>query len=333
MSALLEVDGLSVTFRGRNGETRAVDDVGYALEPGETLGVVGESGSGKSVAHLAILGLLPRNARVAARRLTFAGHDLMAATERERRSLRGREMAIVFQDPMSALNPLLTVGLQLAEVLEVHENATRRAALRRAAAALAEVGIPDPDARLDAYPHEMSGGMRQRVGIAMALLCRPRWLVADEPTTALDVTVQAQVLDLLKDLQRRHGTAITFITHSLGVVAGMCDRVLVMYAGRVVERASVDDLFARPLHPYTRGLLASVPRLDGDVDRPLAAIPGPRGAGGLPDTSCAFAPRCPLAEDQCRASRPALGSVFANAPFHHAACFLAARETSAEVRA
>jgi oligopeptide/dipeptide ABC transporter ATP-binding protein len=332
VSALLEVDGLSVTFHGRDGETRAVDDVGYALEPGETLGIVGESGSGKSVAHLAILGLLPRDARVTARRLAFAGRDLLTATPRERRSLRGREMAIVFQDPMSALNPLLTVGLQLAEVLEVHENATRRAALRRSAAALAEVGIPDPDARLDAYPHEMSGGMRQRVGIAMALLCRPRLLVADEPTTALDVTVQAQVLDLLRDLQRKHGTAIAFITHSLGVVAGMCDRVLVMYAGRVVERASVDELFARPLHPYTRGLLASVPRLDGDVGRPLAAIPGPRGVGGAHDAACAFAPRCPLAEDVCRASRPALGTVFANAPDHHAACFLAARETPAEAR-
>jgi oligopeptide/dipeptide ABC transporter ATP-binding protein len=304
VSSLLEVDGLSVTFRGRRGETRAVDDFGYALEAGETLGIVGESGSGKSVAHLAILGLLPANAAVRARHLTFAGRDLLTLRDDERRRLRGREMGIVFQDPSSSLNPLLPIGLQLTEVLEVHENATRRDARRRAAAALGEVGIPDPEARLDVYPHEMSGGMRQRVGIAMALLCRPKLLVADEPTTALDVTIQAQVLDLLGALQHEHGTAIAFITHSLGVVAGLCDRAIVLYAGRVVESATVDALFARPLHPYTRGLLSSVPRLDGDTSRPLAAIGGSPTARAEPWSACAFAPRCPIAAHRCRTTVP-----------------------------
>ncbi len=323
MSPLLDVDGLSVTFRSRRGETRAVQDFGYRLEAGETLGIVGESGSGKSVAHLGILGLLPSSARVEARRLSFAGRDLLTLREDERRRLRGREMAVVFQDPMSALNPLLPIGLQLSEVLEVHENATRHAARRRAATALGEVGISDPEARLDVYPHEMSGGMRQRVCIAMALLCRPKLLVADEPTTALDVTIQAQVLDLLRDLQKQHGTAIAFITHSLGVVAGLCDRVLVMYAGRVVESARVDALFANPLHPYTRGLLASVPRIDGDVGRPLLAIPGSPAALSRSASACSFAPRCALAEDRCRASRPELESHESSDAAHRAACFRA----------
>ncbi|MCY2960769.1 MAG: ABC transporter ATP-binding protein [Planctomycetota bacterium] len=330
MSALLEVDGLSVTFRSRRGETRAVDGFGYTLEAGETLGIVGESGSGKSVAHLGILGLLPSSARVEASRLTFAGRDLLTLREDERRKLRGREMAIVFQDPMSALNPLLPIGLQLSEVLEVHENATRRDARRRAAAALGEVGISDPEARLDVCPHEMSGGMRQRVGIAMALLCRPKLLVADEPTTALDVTIQAQVLDLLRDLQKKHGTAIAFITHSLGEVAGLCDRVLVMYAGRVVESAGVDALFSNPLHPYTRGLLASVPRIDGDVSRPLRAIPGSPASLVRTSTSCAFALRCALAEDRCGSARPALESHQSPDPAHRAACFRAGVPDPAE---
>ncbi len=304
MSSLLEVDGLAVTFRTRRGETRAVDDFGYMLDAGETLGIVGESGSGKSVAHLAILGLLPASAHVTARRLMFDGHDLTRLRGGESRRLRGPQMSMVFQDPMSSLNPLLTIGRQLTEVLEVHENATRRDARRRAAAALGEVGISDPEARLDVYPHEMSGGMRQRVGIAMALLCRPKLLIADEPTTALDVTIQAQVLDLLRVLQHEHGTAIAFITHSLGVVAGLCERVLVLYAGRVVESASVDALFARPLHPYTRGLLASVPRLDGDTSRPLPAIAGHPTSRAEAWTACAFAARCPLVEDRCRRSVP-----------------------------
>ena len=318
MTALLEIDGLAVTFRGRRGETRAVDGLSYALEAGETLGVVGESGSGKSVAHLALLGLLPRSARVEARRLAFAGRDLRSLREDELRRMRGRDIGFVFQDPMSALNPLLPIGLQLSEVLEVHENATRRDARRRAVTALGEVGIADPESRLDVHPHEMSGGMRQRVGIAMALLCRPKLLVADEPTTALDVTIQAQILDLLRDLQARHGTAIVLITHSLGVVAGLCDRVLVMYAGRAVEEAPVDELFAHPLHPYTRGLLASVPRIDGEVGRPLASIAGSPATLARSAGSCAFAPRCAQADDRCRSSRPELER---HGDAHSAACF------------
>jgi len=336
MSAILEVDDLCVTFTSRRGDTRAVDGLGYVLQAGETLGIVGESGSGKSVAHLAILGLLPPNARVEARRLAFAGRDLLTLRDDERRKLRGRDMAIVFQDPMSSLNPLLPIGLQLTEVLEVHENMPRRDARRRAATALGDVGISDPESRLDVFPHEMSGGMRQRVGIAMALLLQPKLLVADEPTTALDVTIQAQVLDLFRDLRRRHGTAIVFITHSLGVVAGTCDRVLVLYAGRAVEEARVDDLFARPLHPYTRGLLASVPRIDGDVTRPLAAIPGLPAALARSSTSCAFAPRCTLAEDRCRAARPELdvhttATAVTRSDAHRAACFQAGIAPPAEV--
>jgi oligopeptide/dipeptide ABC transporter ATP-binding protein len=318
VSALLEVDDLRVTFRGRRGTTRAVDGVSYRLEPGEALGVVGESGSGKSVAHLAILGLLPSNAVVEARRLSFEGRDLLLAPPEERRRLRGRAMSVVFQDPNGSLHPMLSIGAQLCEVLEAHENATRRAARSRAAEALAEVGIADPERRLDAYPHEMSGGMRQRVGIAMALLLRPRLLVLDEPTTALDVTIQAQVVELLQDLRARHGTAIAFITHSLGLVAGFAERVLVLYAGRVVEEARTDDLYARPLHPYTRGLLASVPRLHGDVSRPLPAIPGSPASLARAGTSCAFAPRCAQADARCRAGIPPLVE---HAPEHHAACF------------
>ncbi|MBL8860945.1 MAG: ABC transporter ATP-binding protein [Planctomycetes bacterium] len=318
MSALLEVDGLSVTFTGRRGDVRAVDGLGYALEPGAALGIVGESGSGKSVAHLAILGLLPPSARVDARALRFEGQDLLTLPADARRRLRGRALSIVFQDPTSSLNPLLPIGLQLSEVLEVHESATRRDARRRSAAALSEVGIADPEARLDAYPHELSGGMRQRVMIAMALLLRPRLLVLDEPTTALDVTIQAQVMELLQDLRAKHGTAIAFITHSLGLVAGFADRVLVLYAGRVVEEARTADLYARPLHPYTRGLLASVPRLDGDLTRPLAAIPGAPASLTRSSAACAFAPRCALADDRCRREAPPLVE---HAPAQRAACF------------
>jgi oligopeptide/dipeptide ABC transporter ATP-binding protein len=323
MSALLEVEDLRVTFRRRGGEQRAVDGLSYRLAPGETLGVVGESGSGKSVAHLAILGLLPDTARVEAAALRFAGRDLLSASSEERRRLRGRALGIVFQDPGSSLNPLMSVGAQLAEVLEEHENATRRAARARAAAALAEVGIADPTARLDAYPHELSGGMRQRVMIAMALLLRPRLLVLDEPTTALDVTIQAQIVELLQDLRARHGTAIAFITHSLGLVAGFADSVLVMYAGRAVEAARTDELYARPLHPYTRGLLASVPRLDGDLTRPLAAIPGAPPGQPLSIEGCAFAPRCALAEERCRRAVPPLR---AHEPGHAVACVRAGEE-------
>ncbi len=322
MSALLEVRDLAVTFRTRRGDVRAVDGISYDLDAGETLGIVGESGSGKSVAHLALLDLL-RGARVEAARLVFDGRDLAALDADARRRLRGREMAMVFQDPLSALNPFLTIGLQLAEVLEVHANATRRAALSQAAAALDAVGIPDASERLRAYPHELSGGMRQRVMIAMALLCKPRLLVADEPTTALDVTIQAQVLDVLQDMQRRHGTAIALITHSLGVVAGRCERVLVMYAGRVVEEARTDELFRRPLHPYTEGLLSSVPRLDTPLGAPLPSIPGSPPVAGATARGCAFAPRCGIATGHCVSERPELARALAESE-RRSACFLSA---------
>jgi oligopeptide transport system ATP-binding protein len=323
-SPVLDVADLRVHFDTERCVVRAVDGISFTVDEGETLGIVGESGSGKSVASLALFGLVPRPPGVVtARRARLAGRDLFAMSARELRSVRGKEMALIFQDPLSALNPLMTVGRQIGEVAEQHENATREAARRRAQDALVEVGIPDPAARVDAYPHEMSGGMRQRVMIAMALVCRPRLLVADEPTTALDVTVQAQILELLADVQRRHGTAIVLITHSLGVVAGTCDRVNVMYAGRLVESAGTDALFARPLHPYTRGLLASVPRIDGDPRARLASIRGSPPAPGAAITACPFAPRCDLAVERCRIEVPPLEAIPVPGGARHAACFFA----------
>jgi oligopeptide/dipeptide ABC transporter ATP-binding protein len=296
--SLLEVEELEVAFPAARGRVRAVNGLSFAVEAGETLAVVGESGSGKSVAQLALLGLLPRSAEVRSKRIAFGGKPL------DPRRLRGRELAIVFQDPLSALHPLLTVGEQLCEVLEVHEGLARRAARARAAAALAEVGIPAPAERLDAHPHELSGGMRQRVLIAMALLGKPRLLFADEPTTALDVTVQAQVLELLASLRRAHGMALVLVTHSLGVVASVADRVLVMYAGSACECAPLERLFLHPQHPYTRALLASVPDLARPLGTPLAPIPGqPPDPAALPQ-GCAFAPRCPRASPRCLAEQP-----------------------------
>ena len=323
---VLDVAGLRVRFETDRGVVRAVDGVDLVLHEGETLGLVGESGSGKSVTGLALFGLVPRPPGVVtAQRAHLLGRDLFALSARELRAVRGKDMALVFQDPLSALNPFLTVGRQLAEVVEVHENATRSAARRRAHDALCEVGIADPAARIDAYPHEMSGGMRQRVMIAMALLCRPRLLVADEPTTALDVTVQAQILELLRDVQRRHGTAILLITHSLGVVAGACDRTAVMYAGRIVETAATDALFARPMHPYTIGLLESVPRLDGDPRARLASIPGAPPAAGAIGGACAFAPRCALAVERCTREEPELEAIVTldGSGRRRSACFFA----------
>jgi len=305
--ALLEVRDLSVRFDTHHGSIRAVEGVSFELEEGETLGIVGESGSGKSVTNLAILGLVPQPPGVIeAGSVRYAGRELFELSPRELAALRGDELSMIFQDPMTSLNPLLTVGEQLAEVLEVHRGMGRRAARRPCAAALGDVGIPEPESRLDQYPHELSGGMRQRVMIAMALLCDPKVLIADEPTTALDVTIQAQILELLGDLQRKHGTAIVLITHDLGVVAGMSDRVQVMYAGRVVETAATGDLFARPRHPYTAGLLASVPRLSGEGSGSLRSIPGqPPDLADLPQ-GCAFAPRCELVTESCRGAAPPL---------------------------
>jgi len=307
---VLDVRNLSVRFETHRGTVQAVSDLSFALAEGETLGIVGESGSGKSVTSLAIMGLVPTPPGVVtADAILFEERDLLRLGRAERRAVRGGRIAMIFQDPMTSLNPLVTVGRQLAEVLEVHEGLRGRAARERCARGLGDVGIPDPEARLDAYPHQLSGGMRQRVMIAMGLLCRPKVLIADEPTTALDVTIQAQILELMRRLQREHGTAIVLITHDLGVVAGMADRVQVMYAGRVVERASARDLFRAPLHPYTRGLLASVPRLDGDPRERLQSIDGqPPDLASL-GGGCAFEPRCGLRSERCRRERPLLGAL------------------------
>ena len=322
---LLEVEGLTVRFAAGTRELRAVDDLSLSLAQGEALALVGESGSGKSTALLALAGLAPRGARVSARAWRFGGREIAAAPERALRGLRGREIGFVFQDPLAALDPLMTIGDQLAEVLAHHEGLRGRPARARAAAALGEVGIASPEERLDAFPHQLSGGMRQRALIALALLLRPRLVLADEPTTALDATVQAQVLELLGLLRAKHGTAVLLVTHSLGVVAGFADRVAVMYAGRVVEEAATDEIFARPRHPYTRALLASVPRLDAPLGARLAAIPGsPPDLARLP-AGCAFAPRCALAIPSCAGARPPLARDARGA----VACPVAEREAAA----
>ena len=301
--SLLEVDGLTTHFATDDGVVKAVDGVSLSLEKGEILGLVGESGSGKSVLGLSILRLLPTSASHTGR-VRFEGQDLLTLPEKSLRRLRGDRIAMVFQDPMTSLNPFLTIERQLTEVLETHRNLSRKEARRSAHAMLERVELPDPGTRLDQYPHELSGGMRQRVMIAMALLCEPSLLIADEPTTALDVTVQAQILDMLRDLAKRSGTSIILVTHDLGVVAGLADRVAVMYAGRLVEEAPTDALFASPGHPYTRGLLACLPRLDGERKGALPIIPGlPPDLARTPP-GCAFHPRCGEAEPRCADAVP-----------------------------
>ncbi|GAB6933418.1 ABC transporter ATP-binding protein [Calditerricola satsumensis] len=303
---LLEVRDLRTYFFTKTGVVKAVDGVSFTVAPGETLGIVGESGSGKSVTVLSILRLVAEPGRIVGGDIRLEGESLLAKTEREMASIRGNRIAMVFQDPMTSLNPVLTVGDQIAEVLTTHRKLSKRAARARAAELLAMVGIPDPHKRLDAYPHEFSGGMRQRVMIAMALACQPKLLIADEPTTALDVTIQVQILELIRRLQEELGMAVILITHDLGVVAEVCDRVLVMYAGRPVEEADVRTLFASPRHPYTVGLLGSLPRLDGNRNARLTPIPGgPPDMRFLPP-GCSFHPRCPLAEPRCREQRPEL---------------------------
>jgi oligopeptide transport system ATP-binding protein len=304
---LLSVDDLCVHFHSEQGLVKAVDGVSFELERGEVLGLVGESGSGKTVTNLALIGLLQRPPAFYPRgSIRFAGQELLGADERTLRKLRGRRIAMIFQDPMAALNPYLTVERQLTEVLELHERVSHRVARTRSTDMLARVGIPDPVRRMSAYPHELSGGMRQRVMIAMALLCSPELLIADEPTTAVDVTVQAQVLALINDLQRGSSMSVILITHDLGVVADMAHRIAVMYAGRIVESAKTTTLFERPQHPYTRGLLASVPRMDAARDQPLQPIPGlPPDLSRLP-SGCPFRPRCTRAFERCAQEYPAL---------------------------
>ena len=310
---LLEVRDLRVTFsrRGRR-PVKAVDGVSLDVAAGSTVGIVGESGSGKSVTSLAALGLLGKRGVEVSGSVRFDGEDLLGMPEAELRALRGREIAMVFQDPMSSLNPVLTVGRQITEILERHRGLRGQEARDRAAELLVSVGIGDAVRRLRTYPHQLSGGMRQRVMIAMALACEPRLLIADEPTTALDVTISAQILELLRELVVGSDTALVLITHDLGVVAGLCDTVHVMYSGRIVESADRRDLFAEPRHPYTTGLLASVPRLDEPRGRPLLPIPG-SPSDLLPwAQGCAFAPRCTREVDECRGGPPPLEPVGAS---------------------
>jgi peptide/nickel transport system ATP-binding protein len=304
---LLSVRDLRVTFR-RQGEEpfAAVDGVSFDVRPGQTVGLVGESGCGKSVTSLAIMGLLPRRGNTVEGEAFYEGTDLLRLPADQMRDRRGRDIAMIFQDPLSSLNPVVPVGRQVTEVLERHKKMSRKAATPVARDLLKRVGIPDPDRRLRDYPHQMSGGMRQRALIAMALACEPRLLIADEPTTALDVTIQAQILALLKELVEDTGTALIMITHDLGVVAGLCDEVNVLYAGRVVERGDRHDIFAQPRHPYTAGLLGSIPRLDAPRGEPLNPIPG-SVSDNLPwDHACAFAPRCSQPVEVCTRVTPAL---------------------------
>jgi peptide/nickel transport system ATP-binding protein len=305
--ALLEIRDLGVTFtqHGRR-DVVAVDGVSLDVDAGQTVGLVGESGCGKSVTSLATLGLLPKRGVRVSGEVSFDGRNLLSLSDDEMRDIRGQDIAMVFQDPMTSLNPVIPVGLQVTEVLERHRAMVGEEARAEAEQLLRRVGIPDPDRRLKDYPHQLSGGMRQRALIAMALACQPRLLIADEPTTALDVTIQAQILELLKELVVGSDTALILITHDLGVVAGICDTVHVMYSGRIVESAQRRELFANPRHPYTGGLLASIPRLDAPRGEPLHPIPGtPRDT--LPWTSaCAFAPRCANSVDACTESSPEL---------------------------
>jgi len=315
---LLAVDDLRVHFWTGGGTVHAVNGISFEIGAGETLGIVGESGCGKSVTALALLGLLPRAGRVRSGSAHFDGRDLLRLKQRALRRVRGRQIAMIFQDPMTSLNPVLTIGRQLREPLETHFGMGRKAASARAAELLDRVGIPSPDARLSDYPHQFSGGMRQRAMIAMALACRPKLMIADEPTTALDVTIQAQILALLKELVAEERTALILITHDLGVVAGMCERVNVMYAGMFMETGSAEQLFATPRHPYTLGLLQSVPRLDAARRAALQPIEGAPRDMLKPPNACPFQPRCRYEVEQSRLEVPPLLEI---EPGHKVACF------------
>ena len=318
----LDVRDLTVRFRTRRGTVTAVDGLSFTVAEGEVLGIVGESGSGKSVSMMTLMRLIrDPNASVTGQAY-FRGRDLMTLPETEMRGLRGREIAMIFQDPMTSLTPVYTVGWQIAEQIRAHEKVTKKAALDRAAGLLGEVGIPDPARRVHQYPHEFSGGMRQRVMIAMALSCNPALLIADEPTTALDVTTQAQILDLVRRLQAAHGSSVVLITHDMGVVSEIADRVLVMYAGRAAERGPKSAVFGRPQHPYTWGLLSSVPNTRGGRVRRLPTIPGSPPSPFAVAEGCAFGPRCRLRHDSC-AVRPSLeSSALGGIADHVDACWL-----------
>ncbi|WJR80577.1 ABC transporter ATP-binding protein [Bradyrhizobium sp. NP1] len=320
---LIEIEGLRVLFRGDDGRiTYAVDSVDLAVESGATLGLVGESGCGKSVTSLAIMGLLPKRSAEVSGAIRFDGFDLLKAGDDRLRDLRGDRLAMIFQEPMTSLNPSFTIGDQIIETILRHRGGSRRAARERAIELLRRVHIPSPVKRIDDYPHKLSGGQRQRVMIAIALACDPKLLIADEPTTALDVTLQAQILDLMRELKATSQAAIILITHDLGVVAEVCDEVAVMYAGEIVERAPVNELFASPQHPYTVGLLGSIPRLDRRAVH-LATIEGMVPNMTMPPPGCRFAPRCPFASEACTRTRPALAPL---SPTHWSRCIKAPLE-------
>ena len=305
--ALLDIEGLSVDFRTQSGSFRAVEDLTLKVEEGEIVGIVGESGSGKSVTSLATMGLIPHPGQVSAQKLEFDGRDLMSMSAAKRRLINGREMAMIFQEPLSSLNPCFTIGFQIMEAIRIHEGGSRLARRSRAVELLNQVGIPDPASRLRSFPHQLSGGMNQRVMIAMAIACSPRLLIADEPTTALDVTIQAQILELLLSLQRDRGMALILITHDLGVVAETAERVFVMYAGQIVETSTADDLFSAPRHPYTAALMDALPERATGRQR-LTSIPGV--VPGLYDrpAGCLLHPRCHYTSDRCRAEPPEISS-------------------------
>jgi peptide/nickel transport system ATP-binding protein len=328
--ALLEVQNLQTHFRTPDGGVnRAVNGLSFNVDAGETVAIVGESGCGKSVTAMSILRLIPEPPGRMAGAICFNGKDLMKLSEREMRDIRGNEIGMIFQEPMTSLNPVLSIGRQIGEALQLHQALSKQEAQAKAVEMLTLVGIPAPDKRVKEYPHQLSGGMRQRVMIAIALACSPKLLIADEPTTALDVTIQAQILDLMRGLKERVGAAIVLITHDLGVVAEVAERVIVMYAGRKVEEAKVEQLFRAPKHPYTQGLLGAVPKLgsslEGETER-LAEIPGLVASSKTKIEGCVFADRCPKVTDLCREVAPALEE---KAPRHIAACHYADRETLA----
>jgi peptide/nickel transport system ATP-binding protein len=319
MAQLLEVTNLRTEFKTAAGTIRAVDGVDLSVGKGETLGIVGESGCGKSITSLSIMQLLPKGlGKVAAGEVRFNGENMLDFSERKMRSIRGNEMAMIFQEPMTSLNPVFKIGKQIAESARYHHGVSKHKAKDMAVDMLTKVGIPRPEKVAASYPHELSGGMRQRVMIAMAMVCNPKLLIADEPTTALDVTIQAQILDLMRELQKSEGTSILMITHDLGVVAEMCDRVVIMYAGQVVEETDVKTLFKEPKHPYTQSLLASLPQLNSDQER-LASIPGQVPNPLDMPQGCRFAPRCQYAKEICRAEAPELTEV---EPGHKSRCLL-----------
>ncbi len=327
---ILQVKNLRTHFKTSAGVARAVDDVSFEVRPGETLGIVGESGCGKSVTSLSIMRLVPMPPGFhPSGEIRFGGRDLLQISEREMRKLRGDDVAMIFQEPMTSLNPIFKVGAQIGESLRQHRGLNKRDARLEAIKLLERVGIPDPAKRVDDYPHQMSGGMKQRVMIAMALACEPKLLIADEPTTALDVTIQAQILKLMIELKARTGAAVILITHDLGVVAETCQRVIVMYAGRKIEEAGVMELFDRPAHPYTRGLMTSIPSFGGrGRQRRLTEIPGIVPSLREPIQGCAFAPRCPFAVERCLSEAPDLRRVGEG---HIAACHEAERVLATEL--